>query len=1467
MPGMIKNNLESLLNSNTKEGFSIKDLNLTKLLKESIYKPGNKKSDDDFDEFDDEDISDTESDIAVAAAAVGVGDVGKRDKSNFEALRERIGKTTIIKTNIRKDNWAGFAFNSLCYTAFILTIGIVGANLEQLSELDGSSEYKNSEALRNKFEKMFKHSIFAQQSIKIDQSVNIDRLGDKVGDEWTETGKLRYWCAACDLQAQASLLIQEWPSKIVDFANSLMCNGFFMAFDSVFTKGKFFRAYFLPILLILLIYFQIPALMAVCAALLGSLKHPHFPVYWLGLILIWPNLKSFVSLFIQAITGKINPCGEYLADTSVYTKDLYDYYGLCAEKLESEYILMYNKDRKRKKNFKRRRDHRLGKIGKNRTGQKNEKGLYILDIDTWNEHSTLAGGKHRGAHTKRKRTVLMKFKDFANENVGPNKAEWNGMFEVLTNNDRQVVNNHDNVDLTTEQASAEVWGGALSGVLVGDRVAVGGEDGHTKDIIISIFSPIEFNVHNVMTPSSSPHKLSEGHTKFDADGDGVADSVAKMTPHFPYSPMSDEPQVVMAGGPGSWVKHYKKRLKKRGDVKPSLAALKMIYVLNLTPWWDNKNATNVLEEINAVRNYNREMRCLYNLESMVREEASFDYSIGGSEINERANTPDIPSAIGHNIHQEINNQLAEDNFLINNIIKQFIDALNAITCDITLINEKGIPYGTGVKGCIGIKYDEFNSIHEMNKFLRYLVPHINETPDAEESGPGFRAGNLAMTSFCDSPASTYTQSTVPTEYVPEAQVDSGVSIVTKVQQGAEYVNWHKTIIGGSVGSRATVATDASFNSDDYLMSEWCNLDHLADLSSVGIDRDTSTNMFVNVLATADPTTSTRDIRDEIITNHYMDVGRYDLKFEKTINAGYVYNVDVDDWDGYVRPPMPDPTHGDTLNLPRGSIPMDSTTATASGTVTSGVRMNGILRYTESVPKGEIFYTVSPFCHSPVKELIPDKFKDVRNHADEDVRSWFWSRTKYTDRVNFYEKMKSIINEDSTIKNAIVGKGGVEGGDVELWKTLINKNITAIMELDNQYTIKNSNEDGNIKKVKNTALKKINDLYNDKVFKQKRRFNRVMTLIHVIVIFHVVMYIWTLTEAADGRDPMAKKELVNAAARESSLRAAAEARAAAAAEGGGTRVQRGGGDPPRTTPKSAAAKPAAKPAAAKPAAKRGWEKPGPMERFASSMVPSKAGEKEKIDELAAASIGDNLGIPKARRRAGTALNSLRNSTTKNPVFHDAVTAANDLTVTILGSNSPPYLALFMKFVTQDLNVGGRAGPFLTGLNWALWALKSLIIGTLYLGIAAAYYSARIAIFSLLLFANLYDLIPWMYDKVKKTIESIGRLYAAKISAITMFIKLIPAIALFYAVGLWFAPTFGLGICIAYAIFVQLKMTAFILFGAKNANLTKAHLRKNRYGLTFMTLLMIAYTANQNLKFNTGIGVTVAITACMFIMLCT
>ena len=212
----------------------IDKLNITKSLQQNIY---SKKAPD----IDVEDEINDENDVSTDN--YGVKELP--DKTRFQYIRERISKNTMIKTDQRKDNWVGFAINSLCYTAFILTIGIVGANLEQLSELNPDSEYKNSEALRNKFEKMFKHSIFAQQSIKIDESINIERLNDKDRDgKWTDTGKLRYWCAACDLQAQASLLLQEWPSKIVDFANSLMCNGFFMAFDSVFTKGKFLEHIF-----------------------------------------------------------------------------------------------------------------------------------------------------------------------------------------------------------------------------------------------------------------------------------------------------------------------------------------------------------------------------------------------------------------------------------------------------------------------------------------------------------------------------------------------------------------------------------------------------------------------------------------------------------------------------------------------------------------------------------------------------------------------------------------------------------------------------------------------------------------------------------------------------------------------------------------------------------------------------------------------------------------------------------------------------------------------------------------------------------------------------------------------------------------------------------------------------------------------------------------------------------------------
>ena len=154
-----------------------------------------------------------------------------------------------------------------------------------------------------------------------------------------------------------------------------------------------------------------------------------------------------------------------------------------------------------------------------------------------------------------------------------------------------------------------------------------------------------------------------------------------------------------------------------------------------------------------------------------------------------------------------------------------------------------------------------------------------------------------------------------------------------------------------------------------------------------------------------------------------------------------------------------------------------------------------------------------------------------------------------------------------------------------------------------------------------------------------------------------------------------------------------------------------------------------------------------------------------------------------------------------------------------------------------------------MTYVVWFFRSLLVFILTLASVFIYLAAYLVLMITLVVLNCYELIPIAYKWGKEFIFNIGEVYKRRTNALSLFIQLIPAIAVFYTIGLWFTPTFGLGICIAYAIFVQLKMTAFILFGAKNANLTKAHLRKCRYGLTFMTLLMIGYTANQNLKFNT------------------
>ena len=367
----------------------------------------------------------------------------------------------------------------------------------------------------------------------------------------------------------------------------------------------------------------------------------------------------------------------------------------------------------------------------------------------------------------------------------------------------------------------------------------------------------------------------------------------------------------------------------------------------------------------------------------------------------------------------------------------------------------------------------------------------------------------------------------------------------------------------------------------------------------------------------------------------------------------------------------------------------------------------------------------------------------------------------------------------------------------------------------------------------------------------------MSLIHLIVIFHVIMYIWNMTEAADGNDPMqgvkdlkeeVRKERIRVKLkREAEQAEAAEARAAAAAapaaaiSTGGRKSQRGG--------ESLFER------AKKKAKKLTNKAPGPSADAPASAPTSDA---PTSDEPAAASAeaGSEAAAGSSSQDADYAR---ADAIMSKPV--QVVEDANTVAKKLIGER-PPFNP--RQFWDERPAGDGRMAVWVGAC--VIWFFRSLIVFILTLGISAMWIAAYLVLMITLIVLNCYELIPMAYKWGKEFIFNIGELYKRRTNALSLFIQLIPAIAVFYTIGLWFAPTFGLGICIAYAIFVQLKMTAFILFGAKNANLTKAHLRKCRYGLTFMTLLMIGYTANQNLKFNTSIGVTLAFTACMFIMLC-
>lgn len=200
----------------------------------------------------------------------------------------------------KENNWLSFILNSLYYIVLVLIVGIIGGNLNILSE--GMHKTKNGNSgLENKLREIFPHTQFAMDKLRIDQSV--DPYPQKVG-----TKKYPYdkWCSICDLTVQLRLLFILWPLKIFDNSNYMMFTMVSSFIKNYIKTTGVLRNFLIPILLGLLIYLQLPVMISLIVALFSSTLHPHFLQYWAGIIVSWKFIKKYVKSFLKIITGLKN---------------------------------------------------------------------------------------------------------------------------------------------------------------------------------------------------------------------------------------------------------------------------------------------------------------------------------------------------------------------------------------------------------------------------------------------------------------------------------------------------------------------------------------------------------------------------------------------------------------------------------------------------------------------------------------------------------------------------------------------------------------------------------------------------------------------------------------------------------------------------------------------------------------------------------------------------------------------------------------------------------------------------------------------------------------------------------------------------------------------------------------------------------------------------------------------------------
>ncbi len=102
-----------------------------------------------------------------------------------------------------------------------------------------------------------------------------------------------------------------------------------------------------------------------------------------------------------------------------------------------------------------------------------------------------------------------------------------------------------------------------------------------------------------------------------------------------------------------------------------------------------------------------------------------------------------------------------------------------------------------------------------------------------------------------------------------------------------------------------------------------------------------------------------------------------------------------------------------------------------------------------------------------------------------------------------------------------------------------------------------------------------------------------------------------------------------------------------------------------------------------------------------------------------------------------------------------------------------------------------------------------------------------------------------------------------------LKLTKTIVAFLLIGWWLAPIWGLGTCLAYAFYVQIQFTLFVLFGSlkgKGAEEARTHIKNNRFGLTFMVVMMTSFSAIKSLTPQTSKPLMMALWTALIALRC-